>query len=263
MLIAAEHLGSVGVGITSPQFFRGNDGKVYIVKLQNNRLGSKVLVNEFLAAQLGKIMDLIFPSCEIITITEQLLQKVPCPTTPEINLGQHFASLYLDSTEYIEKHNLSQVINTTQMAGVLLFDHMFHNPDRTNNPKNLLLRREDMGYKIYAIDNSHLFKSGNWTLESLSSLSTRIKAYQRYSFGMLLKDYLSPQDFFPYLEKVATIRKEDIERIVANCPNEWLPDNSERQGLVHHIKIRCTMAEKIMDTLCQYIPKSRGGGRWL
>lgn len=263
MLIATEYLGNVGVGITSPQFFRGNDGQVYIVKLQNNRLGSKVLVNELLAAHLGKIMGLTFPRCEMITIPGKLLQKVQCLTTSEINLEQHIASLYLDSTEYLDTHNISQAINIPQMAGIMLFDHMFHNPDRTTNKKNLLIRQEDMGYKIYAIDHSHLFKSGKWTLESLNQLGTRIKIYCRYSFGMLLKDYLSPQDFIPYLEKAASISKEEIEGIVAKCPTEWLPDHYERQGLVHHIQIRCTMAEKITDTLCQYIPKSRGGGRWL
>jgi len=263
MLIAVEYLGSVGVGVTSPQFFRADDGKVYVVKLQNNRLGPKVLVSEFVAAKFGEILGLCFPTSGIIKINEQTLQKSQCLMAPEISLGRHFASLYLEHTEYVGKHNLHQGINTAEMAGVILFDHMFHNPDRAKNRRNLLMRQEDDGYKIYAIDNSHLFRSGRWTLESLNSLSTRIKTYDRYSFGLLLRDCLSPQDFLPYLEKVATIHNEDIETIVGEIPNEWLPNRAERQGLAHHIKIRCDMAEKIWDILCGYIPKARGGYRWL
>jgi len=263
MLIAEEYLGSVGVGVTSPQFFRAHDGKVYVVKLQNNRLGPKVLVNEFIAAQFGEIMGLCFPTSGIIEINEQTLQENQCPMTPEISLGRHFASLYLEHTEYVGKHNLHQGMNTAEMAGVLLFDHMFHNPDRAKNRRNLLIRQEDAGYKIYAIDHSHLFRSGRWTLESLNSLGTKMKPYARYSFGMLLNDYLSPQDFLPYLKKVATISNNDIETIVEKIPDEWLPDKPERQGLAHHLKIGCDMAEKIWDTLCGYIPKARGGYRWL
>lgn len=263
MLIAVEYLGSVGVGVTSPQFFRADDGKVYVVKLQNNRLGPKVLVSEFVAAKFGEIMGLCFPASGIIEINEQTLEKSQCLMTPAISLGRHFASLYLEHTEYVGKHNLYQGINTAEMAGVMLFDHMFHNADRAKNRRNLLIRQEDDGYKIYAIDNSHLFRSGRWTLESLHRLGTRIKPYDRYSFGMLLRDCLSPQDFLPYLERVATIRYEDIETIIEEIPNEWLPDKLERQGLAHHIKIRCNMAEEIWNTLCGYIPRARGGYRWL
>jgi len=263
MLIAVEYIGSVGVGVTNPQFFRADDEKIYVVKLQNNRLGPKVLVSEFLAAKFGEFMGLCFPTSDIIEINEQTLQKSQCYMTPEISPGRHFASLYLEHTEYVGKHNLYQATNTAEMAGILLFDHMFHNADRANNRRNLLIRQEDAGYKIYAIDNSHLFKSGKWTLESLKSLGTSIKPYYRYSFEILLRDYLSPQDFLPYLEKVATISNKDIETIVGEVPDEWLPDKLERQALAYHIKIRRDMAEQIWDILCKYIPKARGGYRWL
>lgn len=262
MLIAVEYIGSVGVGVTTPQFFRADDQKVYVVKLQNNRLGPKVLVNEFLAAKLGKVMGLCFPNSGIIEINEETLQN-QCPLTPEASLGRHFASEYLEHAEYVGKHNLYKGINTAEMAGVMLFDHIFHNADRANNRKNLLIHQEDAGYKIYAIDNSHLFGSGKWTLESLNRLSTKIKIYYRYNFGLLLQDCLSPQDFLPYLDKIIKFINEDIEAIVEEIPNEWLPNDSERQGLIQYINMRRNMAEEIWETLCKYIPKGRGGGRWL
>ena len=263
MLTAVEYIGSVGVGVTHPQFFRADDGQIYVVKLQNNRLSPKVLVSEFLAKEFGQLMGLCFPASDIIEINEQTTLKRQRLMTPDISLGRHFASLYLEHTVYLGEHNIYQAINTAEMAGVMLFDNMFHNADRANNSKNLLIRQEDDGYKIYAIDNSHLFRSGKWTLESLNSLVTRIKPYYRFSYGMLLNDYLSPQDFLPYLEKVGALNNNDIETIVAKIPEEWLPDKIERQALAHHITIRCAMSEKIWHTLCDYIPKSRGGSRWL
>ena len=183
--------------------------------------------------------------------------------TPEISLGRHFASQYLEHTEYVEEHNLSQGINISEMAGVMLFDCIFHNTDRANNKNNLLIRQEQEGYKLYAIDNSHLFRSGKWTLESLKILSPRIKPYCRNFYGTLLRDYLSAHDFLPYLEKVMTISNEAIETIVGQIPPEWLPDQFEKKELAHYIQIRRDMAEDIRDTLCKYIPIARGGNRWL
>jgi len=263
MLLAVEHLGSVGVGVTGPQFFRAEDGKTYVVKLQNNRLGAKVLVSEFLAAKFGEIMDLCFPYSSIIQIDEQMLQRSPLLMALDVSPGRHFASRYLKHAEYVGKHNLNKAVNTAEMAGVMLFDHIFHNADRTTNKKNLLIEKEDTGYKIYAIDNSHLFRSGKWTLESLTTLAPKIKTYYHYSYGLLLKDYLSPQDFLPYLEKVTQLSNEQIETIVRQIPEEWLPDEPERQGLTHYIKIRRDMVGKIWENLCNFIPKARGGRRWL
>lgn len=258
MLIAVKHLGSVGRGVTLPQLFRADDRKIYVVKLQSNQLGSKVLVSEFLAAKIGEFMGLCFPFSDIIEINEQILQQSHRLTALGVNPGRHFASRFLNHTKYVNKMNLYKAVNKNEMAGVILFDHMFHNADRTNNRKNLLLRQEGTEYRMYAIDNSHLFRSGRWTLESVNTLSTKIKPYYLYSYGLLLRDCLSPQDFIPYLEKVAKLSNEYIETIVREIPNEWLPDQSERQALTQFIIMRRDMAEEIWKLICKYIPKEGG-----
>ena len=263
MLIAIQHLGNVGAGVTTPQFFRADDGETYVVKLQNNKLGCKVLVSEFLGAQLGKLMDLCFPISDIITIDESLLDESPALVALGVTSGRHFASRYLANAEYVKKHKLNNAINIAQMAGVMLFDHMFHNSDRTNNKKNLLMRHEADGDKIYAIDNSHLFLSGNWTLESLTTLATRISIYYRYSYGLLLKDGLSPEDFIPYVEKVMKLSDEQLEIIVKDIPEEWLTEDSEREALIQYVQIRRELVQKIYNSLCRYIVRIHDGRRWL
>lgn len=262
MLIAVRYMGKVGAGVTAPQLFRADDGNVYVVKLQNNRLGQKVLVNELLASKLGEIMELCFPPSGIIEINEQTMGKSPRLQGLGVSLGQHFASRYINRTEYVAKNSLNQVTNVSDMAGVILFDHLFHNADRTNNGKNLLLRPEDSGYRIFAIDNSHLFRSGRWTIELLKALSTRLKSYCRFTYSALLKDYLMPQDFLPYMTKVAMLSDEQVDNLVAEIPGEWLAEAAERQALASYIKIRRDMVETIWKNLCKYIPKERGGRQW-
>lgn len=253
MLRAIEHLGPVGVGITGPQFFRAHDDQIYVVKLENNRLGHKVLVSEMMAAQFGQYLDLCFPPSNLIEIPEHM-----SPYS-----GLHFASLYLDQCVYLTSGNMLGAVNLPEMAGILLFDHLFHNADRTNNRKNLLLRQEAEGPKIYAIDNSHLFRSGRWTLASLEQLSFSLKVYIRNTFGLLLRDCLRPSDFLPYLERVSKLTPCQIEGMIEQIPRLWLPCNFERQALNQFIQIRASQAELVWDSLCKYIPYQRGGRRRL
>lgn len=253
MLVAREYLGSVGVGITGPQFFRANDGEVYVVKLKNNQLSSKVLASELFAARFGTLMNLCFPASQIIEINEETLQRNRKLTALFQNQGKHFASHYLPHSSYVGMHNLRKAANIREMAGVLLFDHMFHNADRAHNRKNLLIRKENSEYKLYAIDNSHLFRSGRWTIDGLNKLSTKIQVYYQHSYGVLLHRFLSCEDFIPYIESVKNIKEETVDAIFAEIPSEWLPQEPEKQALSSTVKLRCTLVEKISEELCRYI----------
>lgn len=261
MLTAEEYLGQVGVGVTTPRFFRATDGNLYVVKLQNNRLGPMVLASEFLAAKMGEYMGLCFPASDVIAIGEELLERRPELAAAGIIPGRHFASQYLDNVEYLGKDNLDKAVNMADMAGVMLFDHMFHNADRSSNKKNLLLRQEGEAFKIYAIDNSHLFRSGRWTINSLEKLRMSKKVYYPRAFGLMLKDRLFAHDFRPFLEKVREISDEAIDGIVGGIPTEWLPDGEQRQALPGFIRTRRDMAEEIWEHLCRHIPKAHGGRR--
>jgi hypothetical protein len=256
MLRTMKYFGNVGAGVTSPQLFRANDQRFYVVKLQSNHLGPKILVNELLAAKFGQIMGLCFPPYSIIEITEQTLQQAPRLAAAGANPGRHFASLFISGTEYVKKTNIAKAINKTELAGVILFDHLFHNADRTSNYKNLLLRQEAAGPKIYAIDNSHLFIYGKWTTALLHRLSSKIKIYYHYTYGLLLRYYLSEQDFLPYLEIIARISNEQINNLVGEIPLEWLTDDLERQTLIYYIQLRRDLLEEIWGKLCRHIPRT-------
>jgi hypothetical protein len=264
MLLAVEYLGKVGVGITMPQFFRADDGNMYVVKLRDNRLEYRVLASELFAAKIGNVMGLCFPPSDIIEIDEDMVQKNSNLMEQGVIPGKHFASRYLEQAEYIGKNRLDKAVNLPEMAGVILFDHVFHNADRAKNQKNLLFQPAgDHQYRIYAIDNSHLFRSSKWTIDTLSNLGTKIKTFYFQHYRTLLKDHLSAQDFIPYLEVVKTISDKQIDTIVQEIPAEWLPGAAERQALADYAKMRRNMADEIWYTLCRFIPRSRGGQRWL
>lgn len=245
MLTAVMYLGAVGLGVTSPQLFRADDGKVYVVKLQNNRLGLKVLVNEYLASRLARPLELCFPPGGIIKIDDELLQKSRRLRAARVSAGFHFASQYISGSRYVVRANIVKAENKSQMAGVMLFDHMFHNLDRTWNRRNLIICRQEEACLIYAIDNSHLFKRGKWNIGSLGKLEPQIIMNYRRAYGWLLKYFLTAEDFKGYIVKVKALTDEEIAEIVTDIPPEWLPDEKERQALIHYIAARRDMIDKI------------------
>ena len=261
MLVAVEYVGSVGCGVTRPQYFKASNGNVYVVKLQNNRLGTKVLANEYLAAQMGYLLNLRFPPSDIIEISEEYVSLQPDLAELGISAGRHFASLYLDNTEYLSKFNIRQAANIPEMAGVILFDHLFHNSDRAYNRRNLLLRQENDEFIIYAIDNSHLLRSGTWTVKALEKMATRKRVYYRYNYGILLRECLFTHDFLPFAERVRSLSDSIIDQAVDEIPVEWLPDQNERKAMAQYIKLRCSMLDEMLRKLYRQIPEERGGKR--
>ncbi|MDT8903699.1 HipA family kinase [Anaeroselena agilis] len=254
MLIALEHLGATRRGVTSPQLFRADDGRVYVVKLQNNRLGPKVLANELIAARLGEVMGLCFPPGGMIKLEEGLLKRSRRLAAAGVAPGRHFACRYLSGTEYLCRHNVARAINRSEVAGVMLLDHLAHNLDRTLNRRNLLLRREAHGWRIYAIDNSHFFRRALWTEETLQRLAPLVRVNRHGVYGTLLRYYLRPEDFAPYLATVQGWSDAFLADLVAGVPAEWLPHDGERQAVAAFLAVRRDMAADIVTCLSALIP---------
>lgn len=249
MLKAIEYLGPVGVGVTSPVFCRADDQIVYIVKLNGNPLGNPVLVSEYLAKCIGESLGLIFPPSDLICIDDTLNKKDAL-----LPNGLHFASRYIPNAKYVTRNNLLLANNIPQMAGVVLFDHIFHNADRSANRKNLLLALENQTHRLYAIDHSHLFRSGRWTNDSLLRCAGQFRSYHNYLYGVLLHQFLKPDDFSPYVEKIKATTKKDLQEFVNKIPEDWLPDHDTRTKLLDYICGRYEHIDDIMDTILEKIP---------
>lgn len=254
MLVAFKYLGPVGRGVTSPQLFKADDGNVYVVKLQNNRLGPKVLANELLGTRLGELLGLCFPSGEIIQLGESVLKSSKRLRTAGVGVGRHFACRFLSDVRYLCPHNLSKAVNKSEMAGVILFDNLFQNIDRTLNRRNILLRREIGGERIYAIDNSHLFQRGRWTKEWLEKIALESKLNRHRCYGTLLKNFLNPSCFDEYLIKFRKLTDDKVVELIEEIPWEWLPHTSDRQALESFLITRRDMATDIATCLCAFIP---------
>ena len=254
MLLALEYLRPVGRGVTSPQLIRADDGKVYVVKMQNNRLGPMILANELLGAKLGEKLGLCFPPGGVVKISEQFLRSNTFLAGRGVKPGRHFACQFLSGTSYLTRYNLLKAVNKAEMAGVMLFDNLFFNYDRALNRRNLLLRREHEGYRIYAIDNSHLFRRGLWTKEWLDKLAPQIRINRYRSYGTLMRQFMEIDSFDGYLRKVEALSDSILEEIIDGIPNEWLPHTDDRQALRRFLAVRRDMASDVATCMRALIP---------
>ena len=259
MLQAEKYLRPVGIGVTRPHLLRCDDGNIYVVKFQNNRLGPKVLVNEYIAARFAEYVPLCFPPGGIVEVAADFLRRCPPLRRLGVVSGRHFGARYLSHARYVHRANLAFARNKKEIAGVMLFDHLMHNADRTLNGKNMLLRREADGWRLYAIDNSHLFGSGRWRTERLEALAGRVSINRRRAYGALLRHYLTAEDFAPYIERFEAIGEAEIASIVDGIPAEWLGDAAARAALKAFLSKRCACASRIAACIAASIPNDDGG----
>ena len=256
-LTAVDYLGPMNWGVTSPQLFRADDGCLYVVKLCGNKLGVKALANESLAAILGERLGLCFPPAGTIWLDGRLLEKNRRLRKAARQHGPHFASRYLWHCRFVDRTQLHRAANRHQLAGVMLFDHLLHNVDRTHNRKNLLIRREEGRCIIYAIDHSHLFGTGRWTADSLRKLAGDLSVNTRRVYGLLLKHYLTTDDFDSHAAAVKALSDTDVSQTVAAIPANWLTDENDRLILTEHLIARRNLVDEIVARLTVLIPADR------
>ncbi len=258
MLLAMNYIGPIGRGVTRPELFKADDANSYVVKLQNNRMGRQILVNEYIAKEIGSKLKLCFPNSGLIYLSQDAKTQVERHLNKKISRGPHFASRFISHSTYLTPENITKAINRTDMAGIMFFDHLFHNVDRTHNRRNLLIRREEVGWRIYAIDHSHLFYRGRWNLSTLERMAEMIKVNSSRIYGLLLKRYLQPQDFVPYVESFRELTDEQIVQIIAAIPTEWQVTSQQQAALTHYIIRRRQLADDILAAICRLISDKNG-----
>ena len=260
MLTAVKFLKPVSRGVTAPYLFSADDGEIYVVKFQTNRIGPKVLVNELLASRLGERWDLCFPPGGLISFSKEVLSQNPRLAAGVVP-GVHFGCRFLHNCRYLNRILVAKAVNKQEMAGVMLFDHLLHNVDRTRNPRNLLIRKEESGWRIYAIDHSHLFYRGNWNEDLLGKLLGRIVINDLRSYGFLMRHYLTVDNFLPYLNSIKQTGDSVFADLVNGIPREWLPGDKDRDMLVNWLCRRRDYADQILDQLCCHLSDKSSKGK--
>ncbi|HUZ96712.1 MAG TPA: HipA family kinase [Edaphobacter sp.] len=211
-------------GGAQSQLMLGADGKLWVVKFQNNPQHLRVLANELIATRLAAAVGLTVPPSDVVEVTEWLVAN-----TLEMQVesgrgreryvaGLQFGSQFVGGlmpgqvVDYLPEQQLDEVRNLAEFAGMLCIDKWAGNC----NGRQAVFERKprERKYRATFIDQGFCFNAGEWTFPDapLRGVYARNKVYARVTGW---------QSFEPWLSRVENIDAGVLWEIAEAVPPEW------------------------------------------
>lgn len=224
----------IPLGITNPYIVKCSDGKKYVAKFPGNPEGTRVLINEYVCAELAKLLELPIPNFKLINV--QGIDKFK-DSLPDINLinGTVFCSEFVDkSTSVPGYYVLTKVSNRYDAIKILIFDVIIGNNDR--NPGNLLINFRNNS--LIMIDHSHVFVyQAVWNERNLSELIggkidlSKMNKFHFDNLSLCLNDINYKPVISEYIQRIRNIDDDEIECIINSIPSDWIITKDEKECL--------------------------------
>jgi len=218
-------------GGAQSQLRLGADGKLGVVKFQNNPQHLRVLANELIASRLAQAVGLSVPPSDVVEVTEWLIAntadmhiELPHQQTEKYLAGLQFGSEFVGGlmpgqvVDYLPEQQLDEVRNLEEFAGMLVLDKWAGN---CNGRQAVFGRKQrERKYRATFIDQGFCFNAGEWTFPD----SPLRGVYARNRVYAGVKGWRS---FEPWLSRVESIDAETLWKINEIVPPEWYGGNTE------------------------------------
>jgi hypothetical protein len=211
-------------GGAQSQLMLGADGKLWVVKFQNNPQHLRVLANELIATRLAAAVGLTVPPSDVVEVTEWLVANT---LDMQVELGRgreryvaglQFGSQFVGGlmpgqvVDYLPEQQLDEVRNLAEFAGMLCIDKWAGNC----NGRQAVFERKprERKYRATFIDQGFCFNAGEWTFPDspLRGVYARNKVYARVTGW---------QSFEPWLSRVEAMDAGVLWEIAESVPPEW------------------------------------------
>ena len=203
----------------------GADGKLWVVKFQNNPQHVRVLANELFATRLAQTVGLTVPSSDVVEVTEWLIAntadmhvEMPHGHREKYRPGLQFGSQFIGGlmpgqvVDYLPEQQLDEVRNLQEFAGMLALDKWAGN---CNGRQAVFDRRpRERRYRATFIDQGYCFNAGEWTFPD----SPLRGVYARNRVYACVTGWTS---FEPWLSRMETMEAETLWGIAEIVPPEW------------------------------------------
>jgi hypothetical protein len=218
------------------------DGNLYVVKFSNNPQHVRVLANELLATRLATAIGLAVPPCEVIEVTEWLIQNTPELTfeqrggTIPCQAGLHFASRWVgglmpgQTVDYLPEEQLLEVRNLGEFAGILALDKWTCN---INGRQAVFQKgRRERRYKATFIDQGYCFHAGDWKF--IDAILGGV-----FNENTVYREVTGWPSFEPWLSRIESFPEETAWAIAEVIPPEWYGgDLSALENLLARLQAR-------------------------
>jgi hypothetical protein len=256
-LTPVQYVRPMEIGRSSPQLILFSDSHKYVVKFKNNRQGDLVLVNEYIANKLARLLKLPIPAFRTVWISEQFIQDNPVLLEHKFKAGHQVASRYIDNsfmlnTKFARLTRLGKtdIINRNKAAGLIVFDHWVSNIDR--NLRNVLLEPDGKQYYIRMIDHANCFQRSVKNPNRFLPLEVRYFSSYEWCVSLLNKK----EELTLNVNRILDIPKDKIKEIVQSLPEDWQVSEEEKKRIYRHIEHARNDLPRIIDLFIdQYVKK--------
>jgi hypothetical protein len=230
-------------GGAQAHLLEADDGDCYIVKFQNNPQHRRILVNEFVAAEILTHLQISCPGHQLVRLSAEFLA-----TNPEVHLqlgthrmpiqpGWHFGSRFPGNPDvtavydFIPDALLNQVANSEHFLGILAFDRWVANADGRQSIffraqlKDWLARPgippRKLGFVALMIDHGFAFNGPHWDFpdSAITGLYPRRLVYSGVK---------SLADFEPWTDRILNFPDEVFDKAERQIPPEWIEEDGDQ-----------------------------------
>ncbi|MFR0607568.1 HipA family kinase [Limosilactobacillus balticus] len=272
-------------GISHPLPVVASDGNVYFLKnfkISNGDVYDAMFFQESLSIQLAQELNIPVPDWAIIQVDIETLNYFPeLQFQYKLEPGKYYATKKIDNVandliallneEAIHRtrgaaqklNNIfNKITNKNDIPRILLLDFWLSNIDRFTNSGNLILKIDNLGNYLIAIDFGHCFFGPCWdknTQDNFSEIINAVKignirqlsanltnAYlnlannhmqKEWKLGIVF-DHLQKQILFdngnpfePIMSKINSITTSQIISMLNKIPANWIVGGSDQKSL--------------------------------
>jgi hypothetical protein len=238
-------------GGAQSQLMLGADGKLWVVKFQNNPQHLRVLANELIATRLAEAVGLTVPVSDVVEVTEWLIantadMSVELPRSvreryrPGLQFGSQFVGGLMPGqvVDYLPEPQLEEVRNLAEFAGMLAIDKWTGNC----NGRQAVFERKprERKYRATFIDQGFCFNAGEWTFPDspLRGIYARNLVYARVTGW---------SSFEPWLGRIESMDAGTLWKIAEAVPPDWYGgDTSEIERLMEQMLMRRSRVRELI-----------------
>jgi len=242
-----------------------DDGHAYVLKLPGNPQGTRILVNELVAAVLLGELGIAAPQPAIVRIDEIFLKENldvafrKGDARIEVQPGLCFGSRYpgcpgsFSVFDFLPNVMLSQVSNLSHFCGALLVDKWLSNADRRQAVFFRNTTDKDVGrWIVQMIDNGMAFQGSDWTFRAsaIQGLYAQLIVYGKCP---------AARNFEPWIDRLESLERGLLEDAFDLIPPTWLQgDGPELVRLLRRLYARRErVPELLASALCGIREQSR------
>lgn len=204
-----EIIGRSEQGATLPFLCRGNDGALYYVK--GRYAGYRTLCCEWIAGQLGRLLELPIPDFHIAEVPRILVEASGRTDVKDLGSGLVFASKYVEDAQEFTFSDVRRV-NEALKQRILLFDWWIRNEDRTltelgGNP-NLLWSIKAQDLRVFDLN------------QAFDDTFDEVRFWQTHVFAESVTQW--PKTFILEMSGLMNLAIKKLPGIWQSLPDEWL-----------------------------------------